>query len=65
VLRILIIKESHANMQLAVAVLEKAGHTAAKGLTLDRTKCPGHDPMDLQLPDMESVVQRVRGGDVP
>jgi two-component system cell cycle response regulator DivK len=59
--RILIVEDTPANMLLAGAILQKAGHTllqatdAAQGLALARENPPDLVLMDIQLPGMDGL----------
>ena len=59
--RILVIEDNHANMTLAIFLLESAGHTvlsatdAEVGLTLARDEHPNLILMDIQLPGMDGL----------
>lgn len=60
-MRILIIEDLPVNMLLAVAILERAGHTALQaetataGIALARETLPDAILMDIQLPDMDGL----------
>jgi two-component system, cell cycle response regulator DivK len=59
--RVLIIEDNHANMTLAVFLLQSAGHTvltatdAEAGLKLARDERPNLILMDIQLPGMDGL----------
>lgn len=59
--RILVIEDNPANMELALLLLEKAGHSvlsatdAESGLALARTELPDLILMDIQLPGMDGL----------
>lgn len=59
--RILIIEDMPANMTLAAAVVQNAGHTsmqaggALQGLEIARREQPDLVLMDIQLPDMDGL----------
>ena len=59
--RVLIIEDHPANMNLAIFLLEEAGHTvlntfdAENGLTLARSERPDLILMDIQLPGMDGL----------
>jgi two-component system cell cycle response regulator DivK len=59
--KVLVVEDNHANMKLAVLLLETAGHTvitakdAEAGLILAREGQPDLILMDIQLPDMDGL----------
>jgi two-component system cell cycle response regulator DivK len=59
--KILVVENNHDNMELAVFLLESAGHTvlsamdAEAGLTLARDELPNLILMDIQLPGMDGL----------
>lgn len=59
--RILVIEDNPANMELAVVLLERAGHStlgaadAESGLALARTELPDLVLMDIQLPGIDGL----------
>ena len=59
--RIVVVEDNSANMQLAVMLLEKGGHTvfsaitAEAGLTFARSESPDLILMDIQLPGMDGL----------
>ena len=59
--KVLIVEDNHANMTLAVFLLQSAGHTvlsatdAEAGLTLARDEQPNLILMDIQLPGMDGL----------
>jgi two-component system, cell cycle response regulator DivK len=59
--RVLIVEDNHANMSLAVFLLQSAGHTtitatdAEAGLALARDEQPQLILMDMQLPGMDGL----------
>jgi two-component system cell cycle response regulator DivK len=61
VAKVLIIEDNHANMTLAVFLLQSAGHTvltatdAEAGLKLARDERPNLILMDIQLPGMDGL----------
>jgi two-component system cell cycle response regulator DivK len=58
---VLVVEDTHANMTLAVFLLEQAGHTvlqavdAEAGIALARTGEPALILMDIQLPGMDGL----------
>lgn len=59
--KVLLVEDNAANMQLAVLLVEKLGHTivtardAEKGLTLAREQHPDLILMDIQLPGIDGL----------
>ena len=59
--KVLVVEDNHANMKLAVLLLETAGYTvitakdAEAGLILARDEQPDLILMDIQLPDMDGL----------